>query len=167
MRSLFQFVRWLEVQVTALETQLLAGFVVAAFCLTFAQVVFRYVLDSPLVWSEELVLYLFVWIAMLGAAGSVRLRSHFSLTIFVARLPSNSATVVAALADVSIGVFALVLLVQGAHMTAAGFSEEATSLPVSMGWFYLALPAGAGLMLWHLVARAVLRPDKFSAAGGS
>ena len=37
----------------------------------FAQVVFRYVLESPLSWSEELVRYVFVWSVFLTAAKKV------------------------------------------------------------------------------------------------
>ena len=36
------------------------------FLCVFAQVVLRYGFDSPLVWSDELARYLFVWCAFLG-----------------------------------------------------------------------------------------------------
>ena len=153
---------WLERRVTGLEQILLRCLVVVTFCLTLAQVIFRYLLDNPLVWSDELVRYLLVWTAMIGAAGALRIRSHFSLTSFVAHLRPRSAFAVSLLVDVAAGIFAAVLLVQGARMTAFGFSEQASSFSVSMGWFYLAVPVGGGLMLWHLIARTAAAGKTFS-----
>ena len=153
-----RFLAWLnglERGITALEQILLCGLIVAMFSLTLAQVVFRYLLDSPLVWSEELVRYLLVWASMIGAAGALRIGSHFSLTTFVVHLHSGAAAVVSALVDLAVAIFAATMLVQGIHMTRFGFSEQAVSFPLSMGWFYLAVPVAGGLMLWHVAARTV------------
>jgi TRAP-type transport system small permease protein len=141
--------------ITALEQFSLCCVVVVMFSLTLAQVVFRYLLDNPLVWSEELVRYLLVWTSMLGAAEAVRLRGHFSLTTFVGHLRFQAAAAMSLLVDLAVALFATVMLVQGIHMTTSGFSEQAVSFPVSMGWFYLAVPTAGGLMLWHVATRSI------------
>jgi TRAP-type transport system small permease protein len=156
MATLFAaWIDWLERRITRLEQILLCCLIVVMFCLTLAQVIFRYLLDSPLVWSEELVRYLLVWVSMMGAAGALRIGSHFSLTTFVAHLRFGIAAAVSLLVDIAVAIFAAVMLVQGVHMTISGFSEQAVSFPLSMGWFYLAVPVGGGLMLWHMAARTV------------
>jgi TRAP-type C4-dicarboxylate transport system permease small subunit len=67
------------------------GFVVALFLVLFAillsQIVFRYVLDEPLIWSDELSRYLFVWVAMLGWTLAARRRSHIAIRAFVDAMP--------------------------------------------------------------------------------
>lgn len=154
----------LERGITVLEQCLLGCLIVVMFSLTLAQVVFRYLLDSPLVWSEEVVRYLLVWTSMIGAAGALRIGSHFSLITFVAHLRSRQAAAVSLLVDAAVAIFAAVVLVQGIQMTAHGFAEQAVSFPVSMGWFYLAVPVGGGLMLWHVAARTVAKwTDRASA----
>ena len=40
--------------------------VLAEVCILFAGVVSRYVLDSPLFWTDELANFLFLWLSMLG-----------------------------------------------------------------------------------------------------
>src|ERR1700755_3033201 len=50
--------------------------VVAEIVILFAGVVARYGLHRPLIWSDELASILFLWLAMLGAAGAVRRREH-------------------------------------------------------------------------------------------
>ncbi len=67
------------------------GLMIALFLLIFAlvlaQVVFRYVLNDPLVWSEELARLAFVWVAMLAWSLGLRRRSHIAVTVFGDALP--------------------------------------------------------------------------------
>lgn len=144
---------WLDRKILQVESILLRGLVAVAFCLTLSQVICRYVLDSPLIWTEEFVLYLFVWIVMVGAAAATRTRSHFSLSTLVMYLPPRGAFALAIIVDLAVAVFAAVLLIEGSKMTRGGFSEEASSFPVAMGWFYLSVPLGGALMLWHVFIR--------------
>ena len=41
--------------------------VLAESCILFAGVVSRYVFDSPIIWTDELATFLFLWMAMFGA----------------------------------------------------------------------------------------------------
>ena len=54
--------------------------VVAEIVILFAGVVSRYVLHSPLIWSDELASILFLWLAMLGAAVAFRRAEHMRMT---------------------------------------------------------------------------------------
>ncbi|MGB7259473.1 MAG: TRAP transporter small permease [Pseudolabrys sp.] len=155
MGEVYNLVDRLENIIVLVEAVLLRILVVVTFCLTLAQVLFRYILGDPLVWSEELVLYFFVWITMVGAAGALRTNGHFALTTFVTNLQPKAAAIVASIVDLAIAIVAGVIFVQGVKMPSPGFHEEAISCPVSMGWFYLSLPIGGGLMLWHIAARTI------------
>ena len=67
------------------------GAAIAAFAGMFAcvlgQVGFRYFLGDPLVWSDELARYLFVWASFLGWIIAARRRSHLSIDMAAVRLP--------------------------------------------------------------------------------
>ena len=52
-----------------------------------AQIVWRYVFNDSLTWTEELARYLFVWITFVGAALAIRDRSHIRVALLVDRLP--------------------------------------------------------------------------------
>jgi TRAP-type C4-dicarboxylate transport system permease small subunit len=56
------------------ERAVIGGLMVAITLLTLAQVVWRYVLEMPLQWSEEVARYSFVWVTFLGAAALMRMR---------------------------------------------------------------------------------------------
>ncbi len=49
----------------------------------FAGVVSRYVFDSPIMWTDELGTFLFLWLAMFGAVVALRRDGHMRLTTFV------------------------------------------------------------------------------------
>jgi len=46
-----------------------------------AQVWYRFVMNDPLDWSEELGRYLFVWISFMGAAAGIRYQVHLGIDI--------------------------------------------------------------------------------------
>jgi TRAP-type C4-dicarboxylate transport system permease small subunit len=53
--------------------------VVALAVVVFVQVFNRYVLKTPLAWSEDLAMLLFQWVAFLGAAIGVKRMRHFGI----------------------------------------------------------------------------------------
>ena len=78
----------------------------------FAGVIFRYVLNNPLVWSDELAEILFLWLAMLGAVIALRRREHMRMTAIVSRLPPRWRNFLGALVAMAVAVFCVLLLPQ-------------------------------------------------------
>ncbi|MDR1119846.1 MAG: TRAP transporter small permease [Dysgonamonadaceae bacterium] len=57
--------------------------------LIFTQVLFRYLLNSSLNWTEELAKYLFVWMTFIGAAAAFKDRMLIGVDFFVQLLPAK------------------------------------------------------------------------------
>lgn len=75
--------------------------VVALACmtvLTFVQVVLRYVFGTGLVWSLEVVSYLFAWLVLLGMSYGARTQAHIAVDLVTSRLPRRTARGVALVA---------------------------------------------------------------------
>jgi TRAP-type C4-dicarboxylate transport system permease small subunit len=68
------------------EMAILGLFVTVMFAVVFGQVFFRYVLNQPSPWTEELARYLFIWISMIGAAYGVKQQSHFGFEMLVKKM---------------------------------------------------------------------------------
>lgn len=68
---------WTGVETLALAA-LIALFVAMIVACTL-QVIWRYVFDSPLVWSEELAKFLFIWVGYLSAWIAWKYRAHIAL----------------------------------------------------------------------------------------
>ena len=58
--------------ITRVERFVIATLMAGTVLLTLAQVLFRYVFDHPLEWSEELARYCFVWVTFVGSATLLR-----------------------------------------------------------------------------------------------
>ena len=57
----------------------------------FFQVIFRYIVKQPLVWSEELTTYMFSWLAYIGAAAVTYNNDHVAVTTLVDGMKNRQA----------------------------------------------------------------------------
>ena len=149
-----RFILGLDRLLGRLEAALLAAMVAAITAVTFAQVFTRYVTESPFIWTEEVARYLFVWITLIGAAAAVRANGHFGLDILrryapPLRTPLGVATMLV------VAAFLALLLWTGIGETRQAATQISPALQVGMQWAYLALPVGAALALWHVIAHWV------------
>ena len=133
------------------EGWVLITLVVVMTVVVFLQVIYRYLLAQPLHWSEELARYLFVWISILGAALSVQKRGHFGMDFFFKMLPAKGRRYLIFLIYLLMGVVVLVILVQGIFLVQKTAAQQSPAMEISMGWAYASLPAGAALMVIHLL----------------
>lgn len=126
-------------------TKLLNGLAGISFLamvvLTCWQVITRYLLKNPSTWSEELVSYLFAWMALLGASLITSERGHMNIPVVVERLPENVKKGFAVFAEVVAFVFSAVILVYGGvQITSLAMGQMTSSLGVAIGIFYVVLP---------------------------
>lgn len=49
-------------------------------------IIFRYFLNAPLVWGQEVALYSFIWSSFIGASMTIKTKSAVAVTIFVDKL---------------------------------------------------------------------------------
>jgi TRAP-type C4-dicarboxylate transport system permease small subunit len=122
------------------------------------QVISRYVLNSPLVWTEELARILYIWACYLGAPVATRRGTHVTITFVLERLPKAAGRVVGIGIQAVSLVFFLVLAILGASLAARSHTVDAITLPIPWSVIYLAMPLSAVLMIlqtlgggWHLV----------------
>ena len=124
------------------------------FACVFAQVVFRYFLGDPLVWSDELARYLFVWCSFLGWVIAARKRSHLSVSVVADRLARNGRAVLALVGAGAAIAFAGLLVYYGFHIAARNWDVDTTSLALPMGVVYAIVPAAALAVAFHALADA-------------
>ena len=71
--------------------KLVLGAVMAAIVLiTVAAVWWRYVLNAPIAWTEQVSNMLFVWTVFLGAAVLYREKLHIGVDMFLEMLPAHA-----------------------------------------------------------------------------
>lgn len=111
------------------------------------QVAFRYVLATPLTWTEELARYLYIWACWLGAPVAMRRGNHIVIAFVQDRLPGRLARVVGLVTQAAALVFLVQLLIQGTILTVKSHSVDAITVPIPWSAIYMAAPISAFLMI--------------------
>ena len=106
-------------------------------------------------WTEEVVLTLMSYMAVLSAALSIRRGAHIRMTAFDRYLPAKLIKVLDILADIAVLVLGLIMLVEGwKYCTTLGGRGTYISMPwLSRFWMYLPVPvAGIAMIVFELEA---------------
>lgn len=143
-RAVQGVVRWLVIML-----------MVAMTCAVFLQVVFRYILDAPLDWSEEFARFMFVWVTFMGAASLTRFGQHIRVDAFHLMMPPAARAVVTVLGHLGALLCVYLFLIGGIGITRSEWIQLAPAMQIEMGWIYLAIPVAAALMTIWIVADMV------------
>ena len=138
----------------ALVTEVPAALLLLAETLVLlAGVVSRYVLHQPLVWTDELASFMFIWLAMLGAVIAVRRGGHMRMTTLATRAPPAVRAALEALALAVPVVLLAAIVLPAIEHTLSEAVIRTPYLDISVGWRVAALPTGIALMLAASVVR--------------
>lgn len=110
--------------------------------LVFWQVVARFIIGSPLTFSEEVSRFLMVWLAFLGAAYAFKKGSLISVNALTDFISEKTLKVFNIVVLVMCTVFSLLLVYYGFDMVSQVSYQIAPSTRLSMGVPYLAMPVG-------------------------
>ena len=125
-----------------------AAFLVAAeVAVLFVGVVSRYVFRSPIVWSDELASFLFLWLAMLGSVVAFRNAGHMRMTALVSKSRPGLQIFFDVLAGVASTAFLLLTIGPALEFAHEERLITTPALEISGAWRASALPVGLGLML--------------------
>lgn len=119
--------------VDRLEETIIAAILGVMTMVTFANVVARYVFNSNILWALELTVFLFAWLALLGACYAVKKGAHLGVDALIDILPAPARRVLA-LISIAVCIAFAFLLLKGAWDYWANFAN----LPQTEGrWFPL------------------------------
>jgi tripartite ATP-independent transporter DctM subunit len=118
-----------------------------------AGVIARYVLHTPLIWSDELASILFLWLAMLGSVIALQRGEHMRLTAVVAPLSPAGRARAEAVAVVAVAVFLLMIVPSAWDYAADEWFIQTPALEIHNTVRAAAIPVGAVLMLATALAR--------------
>jgi tripartite ATP-independent transporter DctM subunit len=138
--------RGIDVAIGTLAEAIGSALVLAEVVILFAGVVSRYVFDSPLMWTDELANFLFLWLAMLGAVVAFRRDGHMRLTTLVNSLSPERGQWLGTVGGLVIIVFVLEILVPAAQYLQIQQSTMLITLPISDGYRVLAILVGMSLL---------------------
>jgi TRAP-type C4-dicarboxylate transport system permease small subunit len=112
----------------------------------FAQVVFRYGLNSSLIWSEPLAVILMGWFIFLGAAVGIREGYHLSFDILLYILPERAKLWLYSVSDVLVAAFGVGMVWFGGQLAGSAWGVKLPSLGIT-GAIDFAPIVGGGVLI--------------------
>ena len=116
----------------------------------------------PSDWTEELGIYLLVWVSLLGSALTYRDRGHLGVDYFVMHFDPAARRVAAVVVELAVLVFALFVLTYGGYRLVADTLAAGQLTPVlqwKAGYLYAGVPISgvffAAFAIEHLAQRPV------------
>jgi TRAP-type C4-dicarboxylate transport system permease small subunit len=136
LRSVEQALRWV---VAAL---------VATICvMVAAQVIYRYAVQEPIVWSEEFTTLCYQWLSYLGAALAVRYRAHYGVDFLVRFLGPPLRRALEWVEHAVVWSLAAFMVFYGWRIVESSWLQMYPTLPFSVGTGYLVLPIAGVLFI--------------------
>lgn len=130
---------------------------IAIVILTLAQIFFRFVLNAPLIWSEELSRLLVVWMTFIGAAVVCWDGRHLNIDVLFGILPHAVKNIVRIInALIAIGLLAILVSPTMRLVEIENFAELG-ALELPSGIVRLPVAIGAVLMIIAIALRLVYR----------
>ena len=146
-----------------LEEIIIASLIGAATLITFVTVVHRFLVDVPvlypylfwidLAWSQELCIYMFIWMAKFGAAYGVRTGIHVGVDVLIKRLNDRWRKGVILFGLLGGALFTAMVGTMGAEFVIRLMSTDQVSpdLELPMWIVYGCIPLGSYLMCFRFL----------------
>jgi len=131
-------------------------------CVTFYQVITRFVLESPSTWSEVAARSLMIWMVYLSLVATLRMGALISIDLIFELVPDAVrrllSLVIAAVTLAVLGVmiwYGWLMAMRTSSQSLAGLVDPITGTRISIGIVYAAIPVGAALSVVAVLARLI------------
>ena len=113
------------------------------------QIFTRFFTDTPSSWTEEMARFLLIWIGLLGAAWTYRVRAHLGLSYLVEKQSPEMQKKLMIFSFLASAVFAISVMIYGGSklvMLTLELNQLSASLGIKIGYVYLVLPISGVLI---------------------
>lgn len=148
---------YLETFIKAITEVPAAILVGAEIVLLFTNVVYRYALNDPLIWGDELAGLLFIWLAMLGAVIALQRGEHMRLTTFLSRMRPNRREYFDTFGNVIVATFVLLMFMPAWRYVIQEWDITTPALELPHSLRVASIAVGFTLMLAIALSRLMER----------
>jgi len=132
------------------------------------QVFTRFILKNPSTWTEELAIFMLIWVSLLGAAVALNRGAHLGIDYFVGKLSPKKRLYTEIFVFLCVSAFSLtVMVIGGIDLVSSTLKLEQVSpaLGVRVGYVYLAVPISGFFLVLYSVIGLVERLVQLSKGG--
>ncbi|MCZ8185732.1 MAG: TRAP transporter small permease [Beijerinckiaceae bacterium] len=131
----------------ALSRIIVGGAILAIVSITILSVWYRYALNDPLSWTEQVCRILFVWSVFAGAAILYRQMLHIAIDMLVVMLPPGLQKIVGWTNQVLMLLTGILMVVYGLQISIGTLDQTFGALEISPASFYFAAPYCGALIV--------------------
>ena len=124
------------------------------------QVFTRFILNDPSTWTEELAVFMLIWVSLLGAAVALNRGAHLGIDYFVGKLAPRKRLYTEVFVFLCVSAFCLFVMVVGGLRLVVDtlqLEQESPALRVKMGYVYFAIPISGFFLTLYAVIGLVER----------
>jgi len=148
---------------------LCAGLLFVIVVIVFSNVIGRYFLHAPIRWSDEVSLFLFLWLSYLGALAALMAGRHYSFPALIDMFPAKLRLATKTLSDLMVLAMLGVLVWCGGLLVDLLRHQRSPAIDLPLYYVYAALPVVSFLMAlvvaYQIVARLRGAPELGQEAG--
>jgi len=119
------------------------------------QVFTRFILKNPSIWTEELAIFMLIWVSLLGAAVALNRGAHLGIDYFVGKLSPKKRLYTEVFVFLCISLFSVTVMVLGGIdlvISTLKLQQLSPALGIKVGYVYLAIPiSGFFLALYSII----------------
>lgn len=114
-------------------------------------VFFRYILNNPLIWSEEIAIFSLIWLTFIGASMGLKRQETAAVGILIDKLTGKLKRVLFGIGIVFLLVFLIYILYLSVQWISSPniFVQFSNSLKLPMVYVYLSVPVSFLFMIIH------------------
>lgn len=135
------------------------------FVVTFLAVIFRYVLHSPLPWSQDVIRLAFTYMIYFGAAYCVRDNSHLNVDVLLTLLSKRNRKIVEIIINFVLMGFFIFLVNFGFSFANMGYIQTTSYLLLPMTYYYAGIPLSAICMIFYVIQNIVAQIKELKEGG--
>ncbi|WP_432415183.1 TRAP transporter small permease [Chromohalobacter israelensis] len=144
---------WID-RIMRLDEVLASAALFAIFLVAIVNIFMRYLFDTPLAWTEEVLQLLMVWATFLGASALVRRNEHVLIGMLSENLPTSLARWNDRLFNVGMVLIAAIVLgYWGLQLLPYSNFRSTPMLQIPYMWIHVAIPVSAVIMAYHCLVR--------------
>ncbi|MET3600214.1 TRAP transporter small permease [Martelella mangrovi] len=140
-----------------LRVIIVAGFSGMVICVVW-QVMSRYILRAPSIYTDEIARFLFIWMALIGGAYTFGKGRHLAIEILAPALKGWRKQLAQLAVVAVIAFFAIAVMINGGSALVArtlANGQVSPALQMPMGYVYFAIPASGAFILIYCIQMAV------------
>lgn len=123
--------------------------------LTFVQVISRFVFRFSIQWSQELIIYLMMWLVFLGCSMGIRDHEVASLTIVTGRLSPKMQLIFEIITDVVLIWFCIVAIYGNHELIQLSLMRKSSVMKINMAFSTTAFSAGMVMVTFYSVIELI------------